>query len=195
MSTVNDLITSYEEKKDTYDKYKPNPRIKTVLDFLNNNGFSRWHFAKANFGENFKWSKNDKSEDKYSAVQRQGYFTFQDIENMKGLNYGQYEFGANHYCVISTKVYRGIKLIHVIPMTSLKNKTPGKWDIVISPSEYQFLEHDTIIHVGRMQEIGIERFSIKEMKKDLLKNTHQPYELSGKDILKIKQILKNKFID
>jgi hypothetical protein len=195
--SINDIIQSCKDEQieEKYDKYKPNDAIKNTLKFLTDHNFGRWHFAKANFGENFKWSQFDTSEPKYHLIQYQKHFTFQDVENFKGINYGQFEFGAEHYCVISVPVRRGMKTIHVLPMTSLKNKQPSeKWDIVISPSEYQFLSHDTIIHVGRVQEIGLERFLLNDMKRTLLKpSTRQPYVLLNKHIAKSKNILRKLF--
>lgn len=196
--SVNDLIASYEDGKTEkkYDKYEPNDRIKEVLRFLTDNRFGRWHFAKANFGDNFVWSQFDKNDSKYSAVQRQGHFTFQDVESFKGLNYGQFEFGAEHYCIIAIHIRRGIKTLHVLPMTSLKDKSASaKWDIVITPQEYPFLSHDTIIHVGRVQEIGLERFLIKDMKKYLLRPTSGiPYILNNQHIAAAKNILQELFL-
>jgi hypothetical protein len=195
--SINDIIQSYEDEQieEKYDKYEPNESIKNALKFLTDHSFGRWHFAKVNFGENFKWSQFDTSEQKYHPIQCQQHFTFQDVENFKGINYGQFEFGAEHYCVISVQVRRGIKTIHVLPMTSLKDKQPSqKWDIVISPSEYPFLSHDTIIHVGRVQEIGLERFLLKDMTRTLLKpSTGQPYVLLNKHIAESKNILRELF--
>lgn len=194
MANLNNIISAYEDTKKIYDRIEPNERILETLKFLTDNHFGRWTFVKANFGENFQWAKSDTSEQHYIQIQRQGHFTLQDVENMKGVNYGQFEFGAEHFCLIAIKLRHRIKTVHVLPMTSLKEKTPSKdWDIVITPKEYPFLLHDTIIHVGRVQEIGLERFLLKDIKKYLLKPSGLPYELSKEHIIKAQTILHTLF--
>jgi len=188
---VNDLINRFEEEKEKYDKYKANDRIKKVLKFLDDKRYGKWHFAKANFGDNYLWSKFDTENDTYSAIQRQKHYTYQDIESMKGLNYGQFEFGAEHFCVIMSNIRRGIKVVHVLPMTSLgQKKSSEKWHIVLKKEDYPFLSHDTILLANRIQEIGIERFSIKQMDRLSL----EKYMLSVSDIKNVKEILERQFL-
>lgn len=195
MANLNSIISSYEDKKKVYDRIEPNERILEALKFLTGNHFGRWAFAKANFGENFQWAKFDTNEQHYVKVQRQGHFTFQDVEDMKGINYGQFEFGAPHYCVIAMTIHQRTRTVLVLPMTSLKEgKTPSERDIVITQNEYPFLLNDSIIHVGRVQEIGLERFLLKEMGKYFLRPTNKmPYVLSNKHIVESKNILKSLF--
>lgn len=195
MASLNSIIDSYKDTKEIYDRTVPNERIVAVLKFLTDNHFGRWTFAKANFGENFQWTKSDKSEPNYARIQKQGHFTLQDIENMKGINYGQFEFGASHHCIIAMPIYPRARTLLVLPITSLKGKTPSdSRDIVIIKEEYPFLLNDSIIHISRVQEIGLERFSIKDMDKYFLRPTNKmPYVLSNKHITESKKILKSLF--
>lgn len=195
MSNINNLIDNYESSKPSYDRFATNERLKAVSKLLIEKRFSRWSFAFANFGENFQWIQNDTSHETFHTVQHQKYFTYQDVEAFKGINYGQFEFGARHFCLILKQIFNNSKTVLVMPMTSIKDikQTPKKTDIILSPERYTFLTHSTALHTDRMIEIGLERFETKFMSKTMLQPNGFSFNLSQEQIIELKNKIKKSF--
>ncbi len=101
-------------------------------------------------------------------------FTCQDLNSLKGINYGKFELSFLHPAILLTNIPRG-KLppnnIMVVPMVSSthnsKKHKSSFHDFEIA-KEYNnslanpFLDNDSILRVGEVRTIGIERINLKE---------------------------------
>lgn len=112
------------------------------------------------------------------------------MKNIKGLNYGEYEFCYNHMALILSDIHHkyinNIKNVIVVPISSTKRKN----SILLEKKYNNFLSDDSYILLDNIKHVGLERINIKDTKLHF-KNTFNP--IAPVIITNVKNSLKKMF--
>lgn len=151
---------------------------------LSKKGLKRFAYIKVELGTPYYLLNNENDEknrrlldDKNIKIYN-GSFLCSDLRDLKGINYGKYELSFLHPAILLTNIPSN-KLppnnIMIIPMVSANDNTrkykSSYHDFEIS-REYNsslanpFLDNNSILRVGEIKTIGIERINIKETLKN-----------------------------
>jgi len=157
-------------------------RIKKVQAFLKNSRTRQWDVVSVEFGEqlfrdkNFNYHSMDKS------------YSIEEIKQMKGLNYGDYELCYFHHAVILThfdfRKSSKIKTLTIIPIQTRYRPNSFK----LEAKYHKFLEYDSYLLLDRISTIGIERISLTKSLN--LGNTKQLVQVNPKSIVELKKEIK-----
>lgn len=167
-----------EQKKQITDK------ILKVQSFLKNNTISKWHIVVVEFGDHLLKDSNLK----YRNIKDS--FTVETMKNLKGLNYGEYEFCYEHMALILSDIHHkyinNLKSIVVVPISSTKRKN----SILIEKRFNNFLLNDSYILLDNIKHISLERINTKKTER-ILNNRYKP--ISPVLIEDVKNSLKKSF--
>jgi len=175
----------YEENNNSINENLKNDcerRIQKIQNFLHNNTARQWSIISVEFGEqlfrdrNFNYHSMDKN------------YLLQEIKDMKGLNYGNYELCYFHHAIVVTPI--NIRLIDKIKtLTILPIQTNYRYNSYVLKAQHnRFLEYDSHVLLDDITTIGIERVNIEKTKK--LGNGNQLALLSVVDQKLIKDKLR-----
>ncbi len=190
---INNIIKDYDEQITQSDnlssKNYHNEQITKVQNFFKEWNVSRWNFLCVGFGEKLVESQDKK------ARRDNDELKVHEIKQMKGLNFGYYEFCYDHYAVvlseIKQKYINEYTTIIVAPISS----TYRKGRILIEKEHHVFLEHDSYIVIDQIRHIGLERINLKDTERKIRRNesTKLLFEASQKAIIDTKNSLKQIF--
>ena len=175
----------YEENNNSINENLKNDcerRIQKIQNFLHNNTARQWSIISVEFGEqlfrdrNFNYHSMDKN------------YLLQEIKDMKGLNYGNYELCYFHHAIIlsniDTRKIKKLKTLTVIPIQTKYRPNSFKLE-----SKYnKFLEYDSHLLLDSISTIGIERINIEKSLK--LSNSNRLTQVNPRDLIEIKNAIK-----
>ncbi len=147
---------------------------------LSKKGLRRFAYIKVDFGVPLALVGNENDVNNELILQSKGInkyncnFKCTDLKQLKGVNYGKHELAFIHPAILITNIPRN-KLapntVMIVPMVSVtdnsKRYKSSFHDFEIS-KEYDsnlanpFLDNSSLLRVGEIQTIGIERINIKE---------------------------------
>lgn len=190
---INNIIKDYDEKVTKIDslatKASHDIKIETVQKFFKEWNVSRWNFLYVGFGEKLVETEDNKVRKDDDCLR------VREIKQMKGLNFGYYEFCYDHYAIILSKIKQEYineyTTIIVAPISSTKRK--GR--ILLEKEFHPFLSHDSYIVIDQIRHIGLERINLKDTLYKIRRNESQEllYEASQKAIIETKSSLKHIF--
>lgn len=161
--------------------------IKRVQSFLKSAKATRWKFVYLGFGNQLIKDEEQK------FYEKDKIYSIQEMEQVKGLNYGNYEFSFDHFAIILSEVHERYmskteKLI-VAPIITKKRRNTIK----LEQKFHSFLNYDSYIDLESIQHISLERIKIKESKRRLLSSRKELPIASPIVITNVKKELKRIF--
>lgn len=155
--------------------------------FLKESSATRWRFIFIGFGDQLIKDKQQKFYEKGKT------YTIAEMERVKGLNYGSYEFSYDHFAIILSDIHKKyvlrIEKLIVAPIITKQRRNTIK----IEKRFHSFLEYDSYIDLESIQHISLERIKIKESKRRLLKGRKDLPIASPVLITQVKDELKRVF--
>lgn len=157
-------------------------RIRKSQEFLKQNRARQWNVLSIEFGEQLFRDKNFN----YHGMDK--IHSIEDVKEMRGLNYGNYELCYFHHAIVITPI--NIRLIDKIKtLTILPIQTNYRYNSYVLKAQHnRFLEYDSHVLLDDITTIGIERVNIEKTKK--LGNGNQLALLSVVDQKLIKDKLR-----
>ena len=160
-------------------------RIRKVQSFLKNSRARQWDVISVEFGNQLFRDKNFN----YHAMDKS--YSIEEIKDMKGLNYGDYELCYFHHAVILTHFdfqrSSKVKTLTIIPIQTKYRPNSFK----LEAKYHKFLEYDSHLLIDRISTIGIER--INTSKSLNLGNKKQLIQINPQSIISIKKEIKKLF--
>ena len=181
---LDDMIDKEQEKR----KEDIVEKIKSVREFIDSYGISKWNILYVNFGDHLL--KNRKMLYRGSDER----FSVGEMKKLSGLNYGEYEFCYDHMAVVLSDIHHKyidkLGSIIVAPISSTMKRN----SVILEKKYNSYLENDSYVLLDNMQHISIERVDIRQTKRYLSKSgAFKVSKLSQKAIKDAKEQLKSIF--
>lgn len=153
--------------------------IEELKKELSKKGLKRFAYIKVELGTPY-YLLNDENDELYRKLlddknikEYNQKFTCDDLKDLKGINYGKYELSFLHPAILLTNIPSGrlppnnVIIVPIVSSTENSKKYKSSFhDFEISQVYNNslanpFLDNDSIIRVGEIRTIGIERINIK----------------------------------
>lgn len=181
MSLLDELHEEKIAQESLIEKKKIEIQLNNTRAYLKKFLIGKWSVVKVSFGdhllkdESMRYRKENET------------FNVQEMKNVKGLNYGEFEFCYDHYAIILSSVHHKyidkLNQIIVVPISTTKRKH----SVLLEKRYNQFLEYDSHILLENIRQISIERINTKE------KNLQKKITMSPTKISELEKELKSMF--
>lgn len=150
---------------------------------LSKKGLKRFAYIKVELGTPYYLLNDENNElhrkllDDKNIKEYNQKFTCADLKDLKGINYGKYELSFLHPAILLTNIPSGkvppnVMIVPIVSSTDNSKKHKSSFHDFEISQKYNnslanpFLDNDSIIRVGEIRSIGIERINIKATLKD-----------------------------
>jgi len=187
MSLLDEMYEDSQNNRQAELKKINTDAIKSVQSFLKSAQATRWKFIYLGFGNQLI------KDEKQNFYEKDKIYTIQEMEQVKGLNYGNNEFSFDHFAIILSEIHKKyifkIEKLIVAPIITKERRNTIK----LEKKFHNFLNHDSYIDLESIQHISLERIKIKESKRRLLSSRKELPIASPIVIINTKKELKRLF--
>jgi hypothetical protein len=173
--------------------------LNTIKHELAKKGLKRFAYVKVDLGTPLSLLADESDENNKRLLENKNIqeyncqFDCQDLKNLKGINYGRFELSFLHPAILITNIPKGklppnnVMVVPIVSATDKSKKFKSSYHDFEIHKEYNgnlanpFLDNPSILRLGELRTIGVERINIRETLK--IDNTFKLLWHKDRDIL------------